>query len=72
MRVEKMARAAGYKGNIILTGNGEKLFICTANLSVLNYCGMWYICMQGKQDLSRQSGDKMSWSCSYSYCNKNI
>lgn len=44
-----MARAAGNRGNAILTGNGGKQFICIVNPSVLNCCGMGSICMQDER-----------------------
>lgn len=48
-----MARAAGNRGNAMLTGNGGKLFICIVDLFVLNCCGMG-LCVYAKQDISIQ------------------
>lgn len=43
-------RAAGNRGNAILTCNGEKLFICILSLSVFNCCGVvGCMCMRDKR-----------------------
>lgn len=60
VRLEKMARAAGNRGNAILTGSGGELFICILNLSVLNYCGMGCMSVQDKRYISRQTKDTIS------------
>lgn len=50
VRLERMVRAAGNRGNAILTCNGEKLFICIVSLSVFNCCGVvGCMCTQDKR-----------------------
>lgn len=69
--LEKMARAAGRKGNTILTGNGKKLFTCTANLFVLRYCGN-VVYVYARQAICTLPIEKNIIRWSYSYYNKNI
>lgn len=61
VRLEKMARAAGNRGNAMLTGGGGKLFICIVNLC---FELLWHrVYVHG---LYSRSEDTISWSCCYS------